>query len=1115
MGILSIRNLTLTLAIVLIMISGGITGYMSIITGEQALDGTRSMYERGLKDTQLASAEGLDACFDAGIQNSKALAGQLMGKVTDEIAARIDGFLSKPLALVESLRRWEEHQPPCYGPNHEYLDCGHKDDEWVKEIQLPMMYAMFREAAEYGVTEFFMMQLPQYNNTISLFVETPFTMTAENGKRFDLPDDYKQLMLIYYPKDLCNQTLTEAECKNYPHPLPDWMTEENWKLADNCNWCVRDHTEDNSIPLAANQEFFAREGYCSWNAKCDWGYKQDPTHGYKDGWRPIMTAALVNDRGQPLVAPCPDLVDSAKRRGAGGGACAVKAELLVMDFVLTHSLGNEEHLKKKRTMWGPLTTRGPNVGLPVFHAYWDEDAWEDKIFKKAGRYISSSIDVQKASVLMKDIIKPLQPGTILYGVQQNPFFLEGGPAYTCKDDPYSMAYVAQVPCSLLVMIFGCEFDMYKVPNDAGIPRFTYVHMVCPMSCKRCPEDTDDAVGKEVGQGALPGSSHGKSYTNLDLAESSYGEKGMVDRFPVNIWDSEDPVVRSHGRYVLNLNSTEGEIGYNALPLEGVSEYLYRPSDSGANISLTGGIKQQWMPPGEGEPTLYWVKVTLLKNVEQGLRLHMVLLIPRDEAMKTIDAATTQTRAEVELKAARVRRGIEAESAEVDDKKEEDFWTMIIVVVACCVVLMFVSVCFVLSITRPLLNLEYEMSEVARMHLEAIDTDRKPHTPVEVGNMQRSFFVMIRNLIEYRNYMPQSILVGDDDEEEEEDIDRFTLDSDRENTAGAGTGGREGTGAKDSRRNSVRDSMAASGLPGRQQSSQLASRLSGGGLERSRSVLCREILKTGGQFSEGLKKKTISMTVLAFGGWHRLMEVVNDGGTECHNTLLSVALEAFGPGSKGVAETFNGDRLSCSWNAVKACSGHRMKATEATILLKTKMEVAMGEEPIRSQAFGTLSLSIAIVAGDARVGNAGCAGMKKFALMSPVVTWLYALERFSCRHGIHCAADRWIFTETVNSFFYRAFEYVLFQKRAPKAMPVFELQSAKEASEDEWMYQIEEGEKSDPNASWNKFFDAAVGGNLSLAQDLLPGAISKTGDGGRIASEILAGVDVTPATIEYH
>ena len=62
-----------------------------------------------------------------------------------------------------------------------------------------------------------------------------------------------------------------------------------------------------------------------------------------------------------------------------------------------------------------------------------------------------------------------------------------------------------------------------------------------------------------------------------------------------------------------------------------------------------------------------------------------------------------------------------------------------------------------------------------MDLEAVDTGRAVSQLSEVGMMQRSFVTMVANLVEYRNYMPQSVLVNDS-EQDVSDTESATRDT---------------------------------------------------------------------------------------------------------------------------------------------------------------------------------------------------------------------------------------------------------------------------------------------------------------------------------------------------
>eukprot|EP01065_Artemidia_motanka_P044145 TRINITY_DN6239_c0_g1_i2.p1 TRINITY_DN6239_c0_g1~~TRINITY_DN6239_c0_g1_i2.p1 ORF type:complete len:719 (+),score=234.58 TRINITY_DN6239_c0_g1_i2:1316-3472(+) len=712
------------------------------------------------------------------------------------------------------------------------------------------------------------------------------------------------------------------------------------------------------------------------------------------------------------------------------------------------------------------------------------------VFGKLQMLSTASLDVRSTSTFMQKIVAPLQTGTVLYGVQQSPFYIEEPPiSFVCEDDPFGVAKVAGIPCSVLVPLLGCDTDLHSVSDI--VARFMWIRDVCPLSCNACPKDQ--------GHGLLLGASRGKAFAEFPLNRSSFADLGLIDRFPIHVVDCEDPVIRSHGKYMMSLNTSRG-FAYRALDTSALHSWWYDPADTAATIRLPGDLGTKNVSADTGERRQYWVRILPVTDEETALRLHVVLLILREEAMRTINEATETTRAQAEMEAQKVKDKIAVESKDTDDEKQKNFNIMIIIVVVACVVLMVLSVFFVLSIIRPLLQLEFEMAEVACMHLERIDVERAPHSLEEVGNMQKSFYIMVNNLIEYRNYMPKSILVEDDEEEDE------VMDDDNQSSKGGSNTVRSSQSPNASK------SDMSQALP-RHRSSMMSSKMAG--TEKSQSVLLRDQAphKPAG-LGEGLKKKSISVCVLNIQNWHQHMEGASDMGAGSFSAVLLMMLEAVTAPSKGVPETFNGDRLTVSWNAVKACNVHKPKCIDTAYAIQTKLhskEVEQGKKGIH--------VSVACVTGDARVGNIGCPGMKKFSLMSPVVTWLYALERAGRRLSEVFVVDRWMFQETKNNYLYRAAEYAQYTKRNPKPMLIYSLTGAKSASEDEWMYQLEEGEKNDPNSSWNGFVEAAIAQNWAAALESAEAAKQCSGISQatleRFSGAVTQQVELQPFEVCFH
>eukprot|EP00756_Hemistasia_phaeocysticola_P020273 Hpha_TRINITY_DN15710_c3_g2::TRINITY_DN15710_c3_g2_i1::g.41677::m.41677 len=1062
MGLISVRNLTLGLSVALVVISGGITGYMSITTGEKALDDTRNVYSNGLSNTNAAADRGLNSCFAAGLSNSRMLAEQLMAKVVDNMVSQVTAYLAVPETAVKQIADWLQQMrkdDPCFDANGKHLDCAQRHPGWLHGVYQPYVFSIFKEIANKGVTEIFTIQYPAYNQTLVNYIHSPITATA--AASLGVPLDHKQLLMAYYPRShtqLCKNTYTKAECQAVgkdPSTLPAWMPEETWRInPGGCLWCAPDskRASNPEIPYAANKEHFDT-GYCSTANACEPGFLKDPPN-YKS--RPWVELSTVNAKGIEREAGCVDFVDSARKRDADPVTCAVPRSLAAVDFAIMEAISNDRFREENRLLWGPVNTKGPLNNLLVYQVWNGPDAWDYKdTMGRAEGIVLASIDTSSMSLFMKKIIEPLQPGTVLYGVQQNPHFIREAPInYECKDDRAKVASMAGIPCSILTAGGAlCNTDINDFEDT--IQRFHYIGDICPVSCNRCGAEDFD------GQGVLLGTTHGRAFAPMPLNDSSYGDIGLEDKYPVQAEDCEDPVVRSHARYMQGLRTDRGR-AWNALEPELVHEWLYEPDKANGTIKLAGEQGYKPVPAEEGDPKLFWVKILPVIQQEKALRLHFVLLVLRDEAMKLIDEATTVTKAQAVEESEKVRKEIEEQSAKVDDDRETNFNIMIIVVVCCCVVLMIVSVFFVLSIIRPLLELEYEMAEVATMHLETIDTDRTPHKLEEVGNMQRSFFIMVKNLIEYRNYMPQSVLQDlEEDEEEEEEQSETRRSTDAASTKKSQAQSGVSTASK-------RKSSAAQSKMSRMSQSQ-------------RSVLLRDKPQQKNSAMEGgLKKKPVSLVVINLKSWHKAAEVLTDC-SEAHAGILSTILEVLNPASKAVPETFCGDRITISWNAVKACGTHRPKAVEVAEAIDKKLK--MSENIVSLMKGEAIETSIAVVTGEVRAGNAGCMGMKKFTFFSPNVTWLYALERIGKKAGCSFVADQFIFNETKNNYYFRTVELVRFEKRSPKNLTVHEMTGKKEAGEDEWMYQLEEGEKSDPNAAWNNFVAAAIKGDGEAA-DLL-------------------------------
>eukprot|EP00760_Papus_ankaliazontas_P008638 PhM_4_TR13901/c2_g1_i3/m.96093 len=245
------------------------------------------------------------------------------------------------------------------------------------------------------------------------------------------------------------------------------------------------------------------------------------------------------------------------------------------------------------------------------------------------------------------------------------------------------------------------------------------------------------VSHGVDMGYLTGASHGGA-----KLEGSYDPStAMTTYLPVNCTMSNDTITRNVCVWALNEPGQFMGLNPNAT-------YTLRPNVDKA--------------PDED----YFVRASVLSDA-YGLRWTMFAVIPRSVVLGKVDATQLQT-----------VRTIEANKQRISDKKADKQLIMAIVLSVVCLALMLGAAVFTMAITRPMIELQREMVSVAHMDLEAIDMSRPVSALSEVGSMQTSFLRMCRNLLEYRNYLPASILemmcregadTGSDDTGEEDEL----------------------------------------------------------------------------------------------------------------------------------------------------------------------------------------------------------------------------------------------------------------------------------------------------------------------------------------------------------
>eukprot|EP01062_Namystynia_karyoxenos_P031741 TRINITY_DN23516_c0_g1_i1.p1 TRINITY_DN23516_c0_g1~~TRINITY_DN23516_c0_g1_i1.p1 ORF type:complete len:849 (+),score=215.55 TRINITY_DN23516_c0_g1_i1:92-2638(+) len=146
--------------------------------------------------------------------------------------------------------------------------------------------------------------------------------------------------------------------------------------------------------------------------------------------------------------------------------------------------------------------------------------------------------------------------------------------------------------------------------------------------------------------------------------------------------------------------------------------------------------------------------------------------------------------------------------------------------------------------------------------------------------------------------------------------------------------------------------------------------------------------------------------------------------------VSNVQEAVGS-TRGVVDIYDGDRITCSWNAsARSCSQFREGAltTATSISLQTAGAVAAECSPVPVG----ISLSMGVVSGNAVCGLFGSTTMRRHGCIGGVSTWVRVVERLASRWKARCLVDEMVANAQrcpENMELYLWPQMVMFQKRS--------------------------------------------------------------------------------------
>eukprot|EP01065_Artemidia_motanka_P015907 TRINITY_DN1960_c0_g1_i1.p1 TRINITY_DN1960_c0_g1~~TRINITY_DN1960_c0_g1_i1.p1 ORF type:complete len:1217 (+),score=225.16 TRINITY_DN1960_c0_g1_i1:47-3652(+) len=202
---------------------------------------------------------------------------------------------------------------------------------------------------------------------------------------------------------------------------------------------------------------------------------------------------------------------------------------------------------------------------------------------------------------------------------------------------------------------------------------------------------------------------------------------LETRLPINCTEAGDGTIRRHARDVV-ANSEDGNFSVAAISVTGDQS---RPGPVMWNDE--GGVS-------------FWVRGSEYEDAAHDLGFVMVVMVPRAAILSTVDAATAATRLQ-----------IEREFSDSKDERDSLYIIMYVSLSGFTLLLMVLAAICARSVASPLLRLQRDMTAVAELRLEDVDSIAKESLLTEIREIEGSFVTMHKRMRQYRSYLPALVL----------------------------------------------------------------------------------------------------------------------------------------------------------------------------------------------------------------------------------------------------------------------------------------------------------------------------------------------------------------------
>eukprot|EP01061_Rhynchopus_euleeides_P016717 TRINITY_DN2802_c0_g1_i8.p1 TRINITY_DN2802_c0_g1~~TRINITY_DN2802_c0_g1_i8.p1 ORF type:complete len:1134 (+),score=359.80 TRINITY_DN2802_c0_g1_i8:39-3440(+) len=253
----------------------------------------------------------------------------------------------------------------------------------------------------------------------------------------------------------------------------------------------------------------------------------------------------------------------------------------------------------------------------------------------------------------------------------------------------------------------------------------------------------DMINSQRQTDMLTGVSHGLS---VRLEQQFNPHTNAMDTVAAAMRDIEadDAVVRGVANAIHSLRGGYEEVF--ALPSRSTHLQIVRPQRDG-DFNTTGDriFKQAINDTHLEEP--HYVTVTRVNSTKYGLDWWLTVSLNAQHVLENVELTSREVEAETE-----------SQRQQVTDNVSEGRLRSWLFIAGLAVFLVVASILATHFVLRPILVIQDEMANVAQMKLKKVSANVKATSPFhEVRDMQANFLQMAANLLEYRAYVPESVL----------------------------------------------------------------------------------------------------------------------------------------------------------------------------------------------------------------------------------------------------------------------------------------------------------------------------------------------------------------------